>query len=72
VFRHGSSGAWFSEARTRAGARFGTRLMSTTPCCSSAKANGSTRPRRSVFLRKPYLVRQGVGQTSGGGEEPAG
>jgi hypothetical protein len=26
----------------------------------------------AVFLRKPYLARQGVGQTSNGGEEPAG
>ena len=29
VFRHRSSGTWFSEARTRTGARFGTRSMST-------------------------------------------
>jgi hypothetical protein len=40
--------------------------------CLAAKAGSNTRPRRSVFLRKPYLVRQGVGQTNSGGEEPAG
>jgi len=61
VFRHGSSGARFSEARTRAGARFETRSMSTTlveeqrklfgsESCLAAKAVSNTRSRKWSFF----------------------
>lgn len=77
VFRNGCVSAWQFRNKVFGGADT-SRSKVRDPVdvynasCLAAKAGSNTRPRRSVFLRKPYLARQGVGQTNSGGEEPAG
>jgi len=77
VFRNGCVSAWQFRSKVFGGADTSRSKVRDpvdvySASCLAAKAGSNTRPRRSVFLRKPYLARQGVGQTSSGGEEPAG